>query len=369
MLNITFDKLISIFLLYGSGLYLTRVLPISPVYILLAFAFALSLAQFSINRINKIWIASPIYLVLSLLSLLYVYSSPINMVFSIFLNILVIPMAYMSFNNKAIKNEFFLRVLYFYIVIFSLDALVRFYNPGLPENPERLDELGLGYLIYKTNSIMYLDSNFVGVQITTYMVFFLFAFGYNKYCNISKLKFFVIILTFFILILFTLSRAAILCAIISIFVYLMIRTKNSRRLSLIIFPMFFLGAISSVFAYFSNDYSFNSKFTVISDFYDVFIELSWYELLFGIGLGNAVNVIGMGGHNLFITVTLEMGLFGGIFLLGYFIYVSIMMKLDSLYTVLPFLILSMSLAGTALTYMFLLFQISIMLKKGKMRLS
>ncbi|BEG34537.1 hypothetical protein VET10_17770 [Escherichia coli] len=73
-------------------------------------------------------------------------------------------------------------------------------------------------------------------------------------------------------------------------------------------------------------------------------------ILLGVGLGNAVDVIGMGAHNLFLTFLIETGMIGLFLFLVLLCIMCIYLKEDAIVIVLPFLIASMSLGTTAIPY-------------------
>ncbi|EFD0841140.1 hypothetical protein FE575_15045, partial [Escherichia coli] len=86
-------------------------------------------------------------------------------------------------------------------------------------------------------------------------------------------------------------------------------------------------------------------------------------ILLGVGLGNAVEVIGMGAHNLFLTFLIETGVIGLLLFLVLLCIMWFYLKEDAIIIMLPFLIASMSLGTTAIPYFFTFTWLCILYKR------
>ncbi|GAA3535759.1 hypothetical protein GCM10022394_14230 [Zobellella aerophila] len=114
----------------------------------------------------------------------------------------------------------------------------------------------------------------------------------------------------------------------------------------------------------SNDVSFSSKFHIIELTFDYIERSSWFEFFFGVGLGNAVNAIGIGSHNILITFLIETGVVGFVFFVSINVFLMFKLKSDFLIIALPFMISSLSLGSTAIPYYFSLVSICILHRSG-----
>lgn len=117
-------------------------------------------------------------------------------------------------------------------------------------------------------------------------------------------------------------------------------------------PFIIIFIIEAVLTRFANDISFMSKFRIISYALDYISSASIGNILFGLGIGNAVDAIGIGAHNLLVTYFIESGLIG---LMLFLILVTIIiyyLRLGACVVVMPFIIASMSLGTTAIPYFF-----------------
>jgi len=171
---------------------------------------------------------------------------------------------------------------------------------------------------YKSDSFMFADSNSVAFIIITMM---LFLYYFSKLVN-AKYKFRLSILL--VLLFLTFSRAAYLGLII-VFIINVVRKVFFRRsqqlLSLFDFLVFIVLAtfltIPFVFSNVINEYfflakdaSFQTKLLIGEGAVNYFRNANIFTKLFGIGLGNSTEYIGIWAHNFVITYLLETGIIG-----------------------------------------------------------
>ncbi|WP_446470093.1 O-antigen ligase family protein [Xenorhabdus stockiae] len=333
------------FWLLGSSLYFTQITQFSPVYFVAIILLSTIFLRSILNKnliINKL---SFYFLLTTTLSLLLFLNSPSNMVINIIISLLSPIFIYTFFNKKTISKKTIISIFIILSFIFICDGLWRITNPNL-ENKEALDNLNLGYLVYKTNSLMYRDSNFLGIHIIIILSSFLFLFKDKK---IKKTIFFTIVSLFLLSLILTFSRASLISAIIGIYFYI---NRNRKKLLLISTPIMIASTILFFIDKFSNDISFNSKFYIIHTAISKMEHLSLYNIFFGYGLGNSVDAIGIGAHNLILTILLEMGLIFFVLFVIYMVFLIKKFKIHFLYLILPFIISSLSLSGTSLPYFF-----------------
>nr|WP_294872390.1 hypothetical protein [uncultured Pedobacter sp.] len=215
-----------------------------------------------------------------------------------------------------------------------------------------------GIYPFKFSSIMYQDSNFVGIFIIC--LFFLAYYIYN-YVEARKIYVYIMLLLF-ILILLTLARAAISSTVVFfLFFFISKRIGFYRTVFIfgligILFKLLFLQSVEE-------DGSLQSKFMIIERTASFIEKAPLNEIVFGVGIGNTVKYLGIGAHNFFVTYIVETGFLGLTILMffwGYLVYCS---KGKVLYVMLPFLVAGMSLAGHAIPFLYTVFAIIIKLSR------
>ncbi|EFN7807241.1 hypothetical protein EGX48_19655, partial [Escherichia coli] len=118
-----------------------------------------------------------------------------------------------------------------------------------------------------------------------------------------------------------------------------------------------------IYKRFTDDISFESKFNLIRYTLEYIKDSDIDMILLGVGLGNAVEVIGMGAHNLFLTFLIETGVIGLLLFLVLLCIMWFYLKEDAIIIMLPFLIASMSLGTTAIPYFFTFTWLCILYKR------
>ncbi|ENN9980421.1 hypothetical protein ACAS46_002072 [Vibrio vulnificus] len=169
------------------------------------------------------------------------------------------------------------------IIIFSIEAYIRFFHPDLGLNSnmdvdiikERMSQ-GISndnFFYFKYGSIMFFDSNYIGLNLLPLIILTLVHHKYRK------------IFLFFLcfLVFLSLSRSAIL-GMASIF-FLWLTYLNRRSLVFIYFLLCFLAPFIFYFVYdfVKDDASFITKVAIFKSLY-VAGDVTFLELLFGFGL-------------------------------------------------------------------------------------
>lgn len=367
-------KLPSWLLVVFSGFYLTRLVPISPVY----FSFTLSFIIFIWGSMAKgkrqlHVLTIPVFAYLLYLLVSQPFNNPdlftlLNVLFSLTYLITILNTANQITRTELIRiSKMF---IIFTILLLSVEATWRLSHPvdlanmmhnkvgsneteqlflQTPNNVGGFSLTGNSeveknlFYTFKISSIMFQDSNFVGTYGLT--TFFFYLFLLREKIVSSSIPLF--ILGF--LIMLTLSRSAIITIPLT-FLLIAITKKNSPIVYKIIFLfILFVGTIV-IFNSVSTDDSFLSKIRIITLSSNHLNHLSIVDLINGIGYGNAVNYLGIGAHNIFLTHLIESGIIGFIF----FLITNLMFikgsDRKSLYLTIPLFISGMSLSGHVLTF-------------------
>ncbi len=233
-----------------------------------------------------------------------------------------------------------------------LDAAWRFAHPEMSQvfdgNP--------AFYKYKFNSLMFEDSNFVGLLLVSINGIVLCSSSLNNVKLNSPL-----ILTILLATILTFSRASIFAILFSYILWVYFNSKKSIRM-LIAFA--FVLSILSLFAALSDDGSFRSKFIIIELFFTKFTQLDIISQLIGVGLSNTFDYIGIGAHNILVFLVFELGLLGGLLFLMVFLMCYFLIGSSSLFIILPFFINGFSLVSTSIPIMYLFLGSFISLKQN-----
>lgn len=343
-----------------SGLYLTKITSISPIYISFILLFIFNIYSLLKSKlIIKTNIGGLLLSLGFLLSLFLIMNTQLSNYINILISIASFNITYHLFYNKKISKKKLTFIFLFYTFLFFVDAMWRLSHPDL-EHLQKYQELGIVFQIYKSNSIMYIDSNFVGLECLFFISMFLyFIFMKQKKHNLhTYLLLFFMVVTLFL----TFSRASIIAFLILLF---FIFYKKNKRISI---SILFLVAIFSTIIINNdsfNDISFNSKFKILDLSISHIMNSDIITVLLGVGVGNAENYMSIGTHNLLLTYLIETGLVGFCIFLLFLLFLINKLKLDFIYTILPFLIASMSLGSTAIPYFFSYSALCILYKENK----
>ena len=247
-----------------------------------------------------------------------------------------------------------------YISIETLYRLTHFTTFRTPEEGAHIE--GTIY-VFKMNSIMFQDSNFVSL-ITLIMVFL--AFYIFRYIDKNSLFFRVMCLTFILLTILTFSRAAIAAIVITFTIYYsfcaikkgLAALLNNHILTLrffIFIPTFIILLLSVIVGLFwlLSDGSFLTKVKIFADLITYTQKVSFSNLLIGIGadLQGILQYFHYATHALIPTYLVWYGLIS-LFLIAYFWLQNIKYtKLKGLLIIIPIFIAGISL-GIAIIHIF-----------------
>lgn len=344
-----------------SGFFITK-LPLSPIYFtMLLSAYLLGLRFLSKNTIHISWmmlipVVYVIYVLISQVILSGDLHTVINVLMSLVYFILSLMLIYCLSKGQLIHIS--IRMIQLSLPLLIFEAYYRLANPIyiLDNGFDYRTEEDQFFYPFKLNSIMYQDSNFVGIFILS--LFFFACYLTNKF----KKKLGVEKLLLVSLLLLTISRAAI----ISFIIFLCINYIWSKKSVFLKITFLIVSIIISAAGLIkiSTDESFQTKFQLLNLFLDFFKESNIATLLFGVGFGNTKYLFGMGAHNFIITHVVESGLIGFSILLSLWLSIIIKSKKKSLIIMLPFLLVGMSLAGHAIPYLYAIFAIIITLERN-----
>jgi hypothetical protein len=255
--------------------------------------------------------------------------------------------------GKSIKVLF---IMSFFVMGYEL--YYRFNNPvvgGHSIDTELVDDLA--FYAYKINSLMYENSNGVGMHLIfmSVILFTLFSGVRNVYREFLVrgkigLKFFICSnILIFLLLLGSLSRAAILVYILLLFVFLFSKIKFYSKIILLYFLFTFLGFFivfsPSYLEFLVLDESFMSKFDIFNNLFKYVEISSFFDLLVGNTLENPELIyggfVGYVGHVHFFDFVFRLGLLLTFVYLFIFFLISFKLGSKSLFFLLAFFILGL----------------------------
>lgn len=345
-----------------SGFYLASLTKYSPVY----FAFVVSLFIYIISpfkyKVNKSEFVVILFLIHNIVLFFFRFdeiNTLINVVISLFVYVFILSKNDVLRRRVVIISKIF---IYFTIVLLLIESIWRITHP-IWVNAKGIvvaEQTEGNFYPFKLSSIMFQDSNFVGVYSST-MFFFVdyFTFDY-KYLKIT------IKIILFVITLLTLSRAAVIAVLIVIFIKKIILSKKIKKEDVLLFLIpFFIITIYIVYSLISTDESFLSKFYIINHAVEYVKKSSFDTLLLGVGFGNAVKYLNIGSHNFIVTYLVESGIIG-LFLILYFHF--LFLKEYNFWAwdvVLVFFITGMSLVGHAVPFYYSQLALLVLMYKNK----
>lgn len=363
--KITVNYISLFFIVPFSGFYVTK-LPISPIYVFVMIGFYFFLTYTLL--IQKFYWDN--MLLLTFVVLLYflfsqiIFSKPdiasyvgINFSLSIFM------LTYMILNKM--KNINSILVLAEKIIIFSIPLLIfeayyRLTHPVIIVDFAARGQEELEFYYLKFNSIMFMDSNFVGIFILTLFFFQLYLMEYTK----KKYLFRLFLLS--LLIFTTLSRASIISLLIFSFLWLFRKKIYKYKIFFIIaFVVFILTVVPFLYQISYLDPSFGTKFDILLKSVEYLLHTDVPSLLFGVGFGNTKDVLDIGAHNIVVAYLIESGLLGLVLITFLWLCILKKTRFKAGIVMFPFLLNGMSLSGHAIPYLYAMFSIILVLERKK----
>lgn len=226
--------------------------------------------------------------------------------------------------------------LYLCILSVSIETILRFYLPTLDlrsDNAsyiERVVDMSPTFLeiitskyfyAYKFSSVMFFDSNFVGLFLLPVLILNLF------YIEVSGRKLFKFLLVIVLLLIFTtFSRSAIITSIAVMYIYFLyvIMRWNKQVFILTLFLSAFIASLGLIYLYsiLLQDGSLNTKLNILSSLNTVF-DHDLHNILFGFGVDVGGTIYSyQEGSYAHALIPLLLGQFG---LIGLAVYLTFLM--------------------------------------------
>lgn len=349
MKTLDIREVMAFFLIVFSGFFMTQVNIITPFYI--TFSLAIYLYFIFLQKINLtylyinlIFIVSALYFILTQ----YLINGSITVLITVIYSIIYFPLVMnICINISNIKiRQYIVSFINVSTVLLVFEFIVRIIKSG----GLILSFTGLEFYKYKFNSIMYNDTNFVGMFILTLIFFILYLNTYKNFDFKITSKILIILL------IFTYCRASIIATILFyIFFKSYIKAKNKIRFLLVVFIV--LCIVSLVFFRDNNDGSLKTKLEILHNIGFGVQSWSIRDWLIGIGFNNSPMYIGRASHNYILTFFFESGVLGLSSILSLHIIVALKTKGRSLIVFLPFLVAGMSFAPYAMPYLYSIYGI------------
>lgn len=342
------------FLICFSTFFLTKLMPISPIY----FAILLSSILFffyTTRRYNDCR-ASKATLLIGFLSFLYSgyiiiisyaygcdIKQPILSALGVCLYVLTNIM--LPITTWPEVKRVFSSLINIALIVFVAECSYRISHPAiLAWDYDKSDF----FYMFKYNSIMFHDSNEVGFAILIILCLSMYLRDRFDF-RISPIK----KMLFVIVLLLTFSRAAILAYFTTQFYFHVYRSSRIKVVGRgIILSIFIVAILYFASLLINTDTSFRSKFEIWNRFFIYFKKMNICQFIFGNGYGKSSEVLGIYAHAHILIQFVEFGQIGIslFFLLLFAIYNT---SRKTLYVILPYVVAGISYAPIVIPYFFI----------------
>lgn len=327
--------------------------PINPSYLLGGgLIFFIVLYMLSRLKIHKFTLAtvvfSFVFLVSQLLGIHFVahypdgpnYLTPLLFIYSILISAVVIES--MQQIDYAHRKIIYRKAYNIAVVFLIIELITRVLNYNGSKD---------GFYALKY-SVLYFDSNFTGLVIMGLCSFLLYLKGVKQYDLKVQRR------ILYLLLLATFSRAAIAAMFITRLGLANPKRIKSRSYLMLasaaaIFGIMAIEYIYQAESFASIDGSFNSKFYIINQAVAFYETRPFIVHLFGIGLGNTAQFLGIFAHNMYVTLVLEMGWVGTSLFVLYILYTLKLSNSYAMYIWLPVFISGISLFSAYSPFIFI----------------
>jgi len=299
------DRVIVFLLVGGSGLYTIQV-GLSPIYAFFTVGFILEIYLWTISP-GMNGAAKPLLLIIGLLmaSILPIEifnASNFNILIGFSLSLIIFPLLVNRLDRC--KDQHILQgsrfLIWSSIALFVTDAIQRVLHPDFSQILKGSGEENPWLNAYKTNGIMYIDSNFVGLHAAILFGFTCYlAIYYKRSFKLEKWALLLMALLSF-------SRAS-LVAIIATYLY---ANRKSRRLITAYSVIIALAIPLWGLAFLAKDDSFLSKGQIMSEAINYMFRANGLDMVLGAGFNRTVDVLGIGAHSLLVMFFVERGVLG-----------------------------------------------------------
>ncbi len=348
----TLGKLSAYTLIPFSGYYITK-LPLSPIYVSLALTLYLTFfillyrRGFRLDRTAMYAIFFIGYIGITQLLIPGLLRSSINVVMSFFYFVFTLYVLHSLSVAEVVKLA--RRSIQLSIPLLVYEAYYRLSHPIFIVGKFDFSQSENKFFYpYKFNSVMYADSNFVGVFIVV-----LFGLAeYLKYHQGQKMK--VERWLLFLLVLATISRAAIMVVIFCGFVNLLWNKRGLIKFRIPILIALSVGLVCLVGSIFAQDESMMVKFNLLPHIMQYLSNSNLTTIAFGYGLGKSEFAMGtlLSAHDVVFQNLIEIGVVGLLLLLGFWISVMMKTRGEAGYVLSPFVLVALSATVHAAPYFY-----------------
>lgn len=289
----------------------------SPIYVI--YLLLLPFAIFLLLNLRNIYVPIDV----KVISLLFLYITTTKIMYILtgeFINLFISLYSYLfvrvlknRFNNKEELFNILKSLINVSIFVLTIDSILRLTNPNPPEEVINYvsNNPNAWFYIYKFSTNLFADSNTVALVV---LVLYFLCIEIKPYTK-ERLMFQKLFLLF--LLIFTFSRSAYVSFFVTIFLYWV---KKSKYLFKYVIFFIFVCFIVFLFDTIKTDDSLQSKLYIIEVFTSEYKNLNIFEMIFGIGLGNGKDFLGIHTHIHFLTYLLETGFIGLFLFLIFIIY-------------------------------------------------
>lgn len=325
----------------ASFAYMSKLTLYSPVYILTPFFILLILILHRRSTFRFNLSGSAAFFTILLASIVVVKSDK----YSTYINLCLGMALYIAIRSYIVSSKFEIQSLLKCVrqasmvasCMFALDTIWRLSNPG--SGSEFIDGLlmqnGIGFYLYKFNSIMFNDSNTVAIalQCLIFLNVYLYSLDGKGRTQIA---------IGLILLVLTLSRAAIISTFILLIINHMKKYKIGILILLTISPILFIILFPSMMAIFSNDASNMVKIQILDYFTNYLANANIWEIIIGSGFDRSIEIFDVYSHILIITLIVEFGVLGTIAFFTFLISTAMESRGKTLFLIVPLMLTSMS---------------------------
>lgn len=398
-LRVSFQRLTLMLLAAGVSLYIQVPIIGKPYFFLTGIALCVSLCALikrsSISWDELIVLGVSSLLLFVLVEKIFLSADPAAHL-QVF-NLLLLPLSFLSLrgmSDPTLAVRYVKASYHFAFLAFTVELIYRLLNPsfgGRVVDPGEVE--GGTFYLYKISSLMYTNSNGVGMH-ALFMLAFLYAlYGPWTRKNLAVLKqhgltghfFLYAFLGLFIFTVGSLSRAAVLVFLAMSLLYYMFSNFRRLQFSLILLLLFLTPVafftVSLVVDFFAGDASFSTKFQILNNLIKYLREASVLQIMFGNNFDYPLDIypkfVGFFGHTHYFDIIFRLGFFyGGLYLL-LFVFLAVKLRWRGALFLLSFVTLGLSNIrifghylffymgmGLALPYMILSMERNYLLKKS-----
>ncbi len=346
-------KLNTLLLLLLSFFYLYRNQTIALIIITIPLAIESISLLLSVHRIKlkDSILLSVIIIVYTLLAQILMLKNPECLSFLFSISYFVLASTSISTLSKDDILKYLKWLLIFGIILLIFDTIYRFSNPLVSDYYVGIN----AYLKYKGPGILFVDTNNTGMLCLAFLGLLLYL------DNIYKIKYKKINFIYFVLLILTFSRAAILA-------YFLLLFFINKRVPKWIKTIFFLIAMILVPIFIPKifgDVSTGSKIDMFIRAIAYWKNASILEILFGVGFTNSIDKIGLFTHSWPLTFTFEFGVVGFFFIILFWYFMYKESNRKALYVLFPCLFAGISYLPLLIPYIYTFVVIITELEKKK----